>query len=78
MANLRKAIEYGLIRTKAFDALTKTPATLLSIYDKVGSLDAGKIANFLITSGPVFNEKTVILQNWVQGNKFSVKGEKLV
>jgi imidazolonepropionase-like amidohydrolase len=75
MANLRKAIEYGLSESKAFDALTKTPATLLSVYDKVGSLDAGKLANFLITSGPIFNEKTVILHNWVQGNKFSVKGE---
>jgi imidazolonepropionase-like amidohydrolase len=75
MANLRKAIEYGLSETKAFDALTKTPATLLSVYDKVGSLDAGKLANFLITSGPIFNEKTVVLNNWVQGRKFNVKGE---
>jgi imidazolonepropionase-like amidohydrolase len=71
--NLRKAIEYGLTEAKAFDALTKAPATLLGIYDKVGSLDAGKLANFVITSGPVFQEKTVILNNWVQGKKFSVK-----
>ncbi|RYF92359.1 MAG: amidohydrolase, partial [Chitinophagaceae bacterium] len=67
MANLRKAIEYGLSEAKAFDALTKTPATLLNVYDKVGSLEPGKLANFLITSGPIFNEKTVILNNWVQG-----------
>jgi imidazolonepropionase-like amidohydrolase len=71
--NLRKAMEYGLSETKAFEALTKTPATLLGIYDKVGSLDEGKIANFIITSGPVFHEKTVIMQNWIQGEKFSVK-----
>ena len=58
MANLRKAIEYGLTPEKALDALTKTPASLLGVYDKIGSLDAGKIANFLITSGPVFDEKT--------------------
>ena len=75
MANLRKAIEYGLSESKAFDALTKTPATLLGIYDKTGSLEAGKLANFLITSGPVFNEKTNILQNWIQGEKYSVKDE---
>ena len=48
------AIDYGLTETKALEALTKTPATLLGVYDKVGSLDAGKWANFLITSGPVF------------------------
>lgn len=73
MANLRKAIQYGLSESKAFEALTKTPATLLGIYDKTGSLDAGKMANFLITSGPVFSEKTSILQNWIQGEKYAIK-----
>lgn len=73
MANLRKAIEYGLTETRALEALTKTPATLLGIYDKAGSLDAGKLANFLITSGPIFQEKTVVFHNWVQGNKYAVK-----
>src|SRR5215475_4448060 len=43
--NLRKAIEYGLSESKALDALTKTPATWLGVYDKVGSLDDGKLAN---------------------------------
>ncbi|MBN8676425.1 MAG: amidohydrolase family protein [Chitinophagales bacterium] len=71
--NLRKAMEYGLSENKAMEALTKTPATLLGVYDKVGSIDAGKLANFLITSGPIFNEKTSILQNWVQGIKYTVK-----
>ncbi len=71
-ANVRKAIENGLSESKAFDALTKTPATLLGVYDKVGSLETGKLANFLITSGPIFNEKTVIYQNWVQGDKYGV------
>jgi imidazolonepropionase-like amidohydrolase len=72
MANLRKAIEYGLSESKALDALTKAPATIIGAYDKVGSLDAGKLANFLITSGPIFNEKTVVYQNWIQGEKYSI------
>ncbi|MEO5889888.1 MAG: amidohydrolase family protein, partial [Ferruginibacter sp.] len=73
--NLRKSIQAGLSEQRALEALTKTPAILLNIYDKVGSLDVGKLANFLITSGPVFAEKTSILQNWVQGNKYVVKDE---
>ncbi len=73
MPNLRKAIEFGLSENKALDALTKIPATLAGVYDKVGSLDNGKIASFIITSGPVFAEKTVILQNWTQGIKNAVK-----
>ncbi|CAL1520408.1 amidohydrolase family protein [Chitinophaga sp. MM2321] len=71
--NLRKAIEYGLSEQKALEALTKTPATILKIYDKVGSLEAGKLANFLITSGPVFKENTILFQNWVQGNRYVIK-----
>jgi imidazolonepropionase-like amidohydrolase len=74
-ANLRQAFQYGLTENTAFNALTKVPATTLGIYDKVGSLDAGKLANFLITSGPIFNEKTTIIQNWVQGKKYGVKDD---
>lgn len=72
-SSLRKAMEYGLSESKAMEALTKTPAVTLGIYDKVGSLEPGKLANFLITNGPIFNEKTIILQNWVQGMKYTVK-----
>jgi imidazolonepropionase-like amidohydrolase len=75
MPNLRKAIEYGLTESKALEALTKTPANLLGIYDKVGSLENGKIANFIISSAPIFAEKTVVLQNWTQGIKNAVKEE---
>lgn len=74
-ANLRTAFTNGLSETSAFNALTKTPATVLGIYDEVGSIEAGKWANFLITSGPIFNEKTVIFQNWIQGNKYVIKDE---
>lgn len=76
MGNLRKAIEYGLTEGKALDALTKTPATILGVYDKVGSLDAGKLANFIITSGPIFNEKTVVYNNWVQGHRYAIKEDQ--
>lgn len=75
LANLRKALEYGLSEQKALEALTQTPATLLKVYDQVGSLDAGKLANFIITSGPVFAENTVFFQNWVQGNQYILKTE---
>jgi imidazolonepropionase-like amidohydrolase len=73
--NLRKAMEYGLSENKVMEALTKTPAMTLGVYDKVGSLDAGKLANFLITNGPIFSEKTNILYNYVQGIKYNVKDD---
>ncbi|HWR33382.1 MAG TPA: amidohydrolase family protein, partial [Chitinophagaceae bacterium] len=69
------AMDYGLSEAKAIDALTKTPAITLGIYDRVGSLDAGKMANFLIANGPIFGEKTNILYNYIQGIKYNVKTE---
>lgn len=75
LASVRKAIEYGLTEQKALDAVTLAPAKLLKADDQVGTLDAGKLANFLITSGNIFNENTVIYQNWVQGKKYSVKDD---
>lgn len=71
--NLQKAREYGLSDAAALEALTRTPAKLLGIDDKVGSLEVGKLANFLIMTGPVFNDKTLLLQNWIQGIKYTVK-----
>ncbi len=67
--NLQKAIEYGLSEEKALEALTTVPAKLLGKSDQIGSLKKGNHANFMITSGPVFDENTTLYEHWVQGNK---------
>jgi len=72
LANLRKAVQYGLSETKALEAITKTPAIFLGVYDQVGSLDAGKWANFIITTEPVFSSNSKIVENWIQGNKYEI------
>ncbi|QOI97981.1 MAG: amidohydrolase family protein [Flammeovirgaceae bacterium] len=71
--NVRKAIENGLSETAALKALTTTPAQLIKMDDQIGSLKKGMVANFLITSGKLFDEKTIIHQNWVQGQPFAIK-----
>lgn len=73
--NLRKAIQYGLSETRALDALTMAPAKMLGMASMTGSLEPGKIANFLVTSGPVFKERSTIWQNWVQGKPYTVKDD---
>jgi hypothetical protein len=73
LPNIRKAIENGLSETAALKAVTTGPATLLNVADKVGSLKKGMLANFIIASGKLFDEKTTIYQNWVQGQNFSIK-----
>ncbi|HTK80716.1 MAG TPA: amidohydrolase family protein [Bacteroidota bacterium] len=73
MGNVRKAIDRGLPATAALAALTTTPAKLMGIDAKVGTLAAGKMANFVITDGDLFSEKTKIRETWVDGKKYEVK-----
>lgn len=68
-AMLMKAIARGLTEEKALEALTTIPASVLGKSSEIGSLQAGRYANFLITSGPVFDKNTTIYENWVQGKK---------
>lgn len=70
--NLRTAIENGLSEKQALLSTTEIPATMLGISDKVGTLDKGKLANFLITSDKLFNSSNIVFENWVQGKRFVV------
>ena len=70
--NIQKAISYGLNETKALEALTTVPAKLLGKSDIIGTLQNGSYANFLITSGPIFDASTKIFENWVQGDQFVI------
>lgn len=74
-ANLRKALDAGLSERAALNALTKNPANAINVYDMVGSIDAGKLANFTITNKPIFDDGSIILQNWVQGEKYDLNSK---
>ena len=69
---LQKAFEYGFNKTKALEALTTIPAEILGQSNSIGSLKSGYYANFLITSGELFDKETILYENWVQGNKNSI------
>ena len=69
---LDKALTYGLDKTKALEALTTVPATMLGMSGKIGSLESGAYANFLVTSGDIFDKSTTLYENWVQGNKHTI------
>ena len=73
LENIRKAIKFGLTEKKALEALTIIPAKSINLENKIGKLDKGYLANFLITSGPLFDDKTVINENWVKGQRHLIK-----
>ncbi len=67
LANLRKAVKYGLPESEALKALTHTPASMADASNLVGAIRNNMVANFLITSGNIFQDDCVIYENWVQG-----------
>ena len=67
LKNIRKAIQYGLSEKTALKALTANPAAFVNAGGKVGALKKGFYANFFITTKPVFDEESSILQHWVAG-----------
>lgn len=73
LGNLRKAVKYGLDSGAALKALTYNPASFINVYDIVGSLEPGKLANFFITSRSLFDDKSEINENWVQGIRYEIK-----
>ncbi|CDF81122.1 amidohydrolase [Formosa agariphila KMM 3901] len=70
---LNKAINYGLSKTKALEALTTIPAEILGQSNRIGALKKGMEANFIITSGDYFDKETIVYENWVQGKKNLIK-----
>ncbi|MBC6997925.1 amidohydrolase family protein [Cytophaga sp. FL35] len=69
---IKRAIAYGLSKEKALEALTVIPAQILGKTESLGTLEAGRYANFLITSGDIFEDGTLLYENWVQGQKHVV------
>ncbi|MDH4034898.1 MAG: amidohydrolase family protein, partial [candidate division Zixibacteria bacterium] len=73
LTNVRKAIDRGLPKEKALAALTTVPAELCGIGEMAGSLEPGKLANFLICDGDVFDKDATIHSVWIEGKEHELK-----
>ncbi|THD66569.1 amidohydrolase [Robertkochia marina] len=72
LPNLRKAVTYGLDKEQALAALTSIPAQQIGMGSSLGMLKSGYHANFLVTSGDLFEEGSTIFENWVQGERYTI------
>jgi len=61
------AVRAGMTREGALRALTMAGAEMLDMKDRVGSLEAGKDADFVILSGDPLSTYTKVLETWVEG-----------
>jgi imidazolonepropionase-like amidohydrolase len=62
-----KAVAHGLSRSQALESITLAPARILGIDARLGSLDVGKDATFIVTTGDPLETATDVRQAFVRG-----------
>ena len=72
-SNAGKAVESGLSRDAAVRAMTLGSAEILGIDDRLGSIEAGKIANLAIVKGDLFGRDKFVPQLIIDGKVFEQK-----
>jgi len=63
------AVRAGMPRDKALYAMTMAGARMLGLDSRVGSLESGKDADFVVLSGDPLSVYTHVEQTWVEGRK---------
>lgn len=63
------AMKYGLTVDETLRMMTINPAESVGIADRVGSLEVGKDADFIILSGEPFTYTSVILSTYIEGKE---------
>lgn len=67
--NAGMAAAFGLPRTEALKSVTLYPAQILGVADRMGSIEAGKIANLVITDGDLLEPRTNIKFLFINGRQ---------
>lgn len=62
-------VRAGMSREKALEAVTIANAIMMDVGDRVGTLEKGKDADFIILSGDPFSVYTHVEQTWIEGLK---------
>ena len=61
------AVSYGLPADEALKAVTISPAQILGVSESLGSIEAGKRANLVITNGDILQPSTQVLGLFIDG-----------
>lgn len=62
-------VRAGMSRNAALRAVTIANAKMMDIDDRVGTLEAGKDADFIVLNGDPLSVYTHVEETWVEGNK---------
>jgi len=70
------AVAHGFPRAKALPAVTLEPARLLGVADRVGSLDPGKDATFIVTDGDLFDIRSHVVAAYLDGKELDLSDKQ--
>ena len=71
--NAGTAATYGLTKEQALQAITLNAAKVLGVSDKTGSIEVGKDANIVISTGDILDMKTsTVTDAFIQGRKVNL------
>ena len=73
--NAGKSVENGLNRDAAIRAMTLGAAEILGVGDRLGSIEAGKIANVVVVKGDLFGKDRFVSHVFVDGKYFEQKAQ---
>lgn len=73
LGNVRKAVTDGMSKDAALRSLTLTPAEMFGVADRLGSIEAGKIANLTLVRGDLFDAAGRVTQVFVDGRPVTVR-----
>lgn len=62
-------VRWGMSREGALEALTLAGARMMGLEDRIGSLEAGKDADFILLDGDPLSVYTHVQETWVEGRK---------
>ena len=72
-----KSVRYGgMSEPEALALITRNPALQLGVGDRVGTLAAGKDADFVLWSAPPLSQEAVCLQTWIDGKRYYLQADE--
>jgi imidazolonepropionase-like amidohydrolase len=72
-SNAGKAVENGLSKDAAVRAMTLGSAEILGVNDRLGSIEAGKIADIVLVKGDLFGRDKFVSHVFIDGKLFEQK-----
>lgn len=77
MDGIQKALDAGLVRDKALEALTITPAAFLGLDNALGAVEVGQIANLVLVEGDPLAKEPKVKYVFADGQQFDFTKAKI-